>query len=82
MENSSAPVVASLVPATRKRVGPAEPEYVRRVVYSARQITTDPRTGSLIDRVVSIPGKRRSVEADDHADASGNTLRRTLIAVM
>jgi hypothetical protein len=60
-----------------RKVGPASPEYDRRVVTTARTLTMDTR-GMMVERVTTSLGPRRSFAQDDRV--SGVT-HRALVAV-
>lgn len=67
---------APLAPPARK-IGPANPEYDRRVVYIARTLTMDAR-GRMVERVTESLGPRRSRAQDDRSDG---ITHRALVAV-
>ena len=79
MQTPSSP--APLMPAGPispvRKIGPAGPEYDRRVVTVARELTMDAR-GRVVERVVSTLGARRSFDQDDRLDG---VVHRSLIAV-
>lgn len=77
MDSSPAPLMpADYVPPVRK-IGPAGPEYDRRVVTVARELTMDAR-GMMVERVTAKTGPRRTVEQDDRLNG---VVHRSLIAV-
>lgn len=77
MNSSPAPLMpADYVPPVRK-VGPASPEYDRRVVIVARTLTMDAR-GKMTEQVTTKVGAQRTLAQDARLNG---VVHRSLIAV-